>query len=169
MKDTQPAHQGTLAEVHDRVLSDYQQERSVQLARSKADDLAKRTASGEPFDKAAKSLGIDLKTPEAFARTGSIPDLGSGHQLASAFSMPVGQVSTPTQLGNAWVVYKIVAHQPVLPEDLVKQKDQIEQQLIQAKQGAAFDAFRTALEDRLTKEGKLTINNEALKRLNKTS
>ena len=169
IKDTQPAHQGTLAEVHDRVLADYQQERSVQLARSKADDLAKRTTSGEPFDNAAKSLGIDLKTPEAIARTGSIPDLGSGHQLASAFDMPVGQVSTPTQLGSAWVVYKIVAHQPVLPEDLAKQKDQIEQQLLQAKQGAAFDAFRTALEDRLKKEGKLTINNEALKRLNKTS
>src|SRR5579863_342626 len=169
LKDVQPGHQGTLAEVHDRVLSDYQQERSVQLARSKADDLAKRTAAGEPFDKVAKSLGIDLKTPEAFARTGSIPDLGSGHQLEAAFSMPVGQVSTPTQLGSAWVVYKIVAHQPVLPEDLAKQKDQIEQQLLQAKQGAAFDAFRTALEDRLKQEGKLTINNEALKRISKTS
>src|SRR5579864_3881805 len=96
LKDVQPGHQGTLAEVHDRVLSDYQQERSVQLARSNADDLAKRTAASEPFDKVAKSLGIDLKTPEAFARTGSIPDLGSGHQLEAAFSMPVGQVSTPT-------------------------------------------------------------------------
>jgi peptidyl-prolyl cis-trans isomerase D len=169
IKDVQPGHQGTLAEVRDRVLSDYQQERSVQLARSKADDLAKRIAAGEPFDKVAKSLGIDLKTPEAFARTGSIPDLGSGHQLEAAFSMPVGQVSTPTQLGSAWVVYKIVAHQPVLPEELAKQKDQIEQQLLQAKQGAAFDAFRTALEDRLKKEGKLTINNDALKRLSKTS
>src|ERR1700757_821125 len=131
--------------------------------------VAKRTAAGEPFDKVAKSLGIDLKTPEAFARTGSIPDLGSGHQLETAFGMPVGQVSAPTQLGSAWVVYKIIAHQPVLPEDLAKQKDQIEQQLLQAKQGAAFDAFRTALEDRLKKEGKLTINNEALKRLSKTS
>jgi len=169
IKDVRPGHQGTLAEVRDRVLSDYQQERSVQLARSKADDLAKRTAAGEPFDKVAKSLGIDLKTPEAFARTGSIPDLGSGHQLETAFSMPVGQISAPTQLGSAWVVYKIVAHQPVLPEDLAKQKDQIEQQLLQAKQGAAFDAFRTALEDRLKKEGKLTINNDALKRLSKTS
>ena len=122
LKDVQPAHQGTLAEVHDRVLADYQQEQSIQLARSKAEDLAKRTAAGEPFDKVAKSLGIDLKTPEAFARTGSIPDLGSGRQLESAFSMPVGQVSTPTELGSTWVVYKIVAHQPVLPEDLAETK-----------------------------------------------
>jgi peptidyl-prolyl cis-trans isomerase D len=169
LKDKSPAHQGTLAEVHDRVLSDYQQEQSVQLARSKADDLAKRTAAGEPFDKVAKSLGIDIKSPDAFPRTGSIPDLGSAHQLDAAFSMPVGQLSAPTQLSGAWVVYKVVAHQPVLPEDLAAQRDQIQQQLLQAKQGAAFDSFRTALEDRLKKEGKLSINDEALKRLSKTS
>jgi peptidyl-prolyl cis-trans isomerase D len=169
VKKIDSAHQGTLAEVHDRVLADYQQEQSVQLASAKAADLAKRTSAGEPFDKVAKSLGIDLKTPDAFSRTGSIPDLGSGRQLESAFGMPVGQVSTPTQMSGSWVVYKIVAHQPVIAEDLAKQKDQIEQQLLQAKQGAAFDAFRTALEDRLKREGKLTINNDALKRLSKTS
>ncbi len=169
VKDKLPAHQGTLAEVRDRVLSDYQQEQSVQLARSKADDLAKRTAAGEPFDKVAKSLGLDVKSPDAFPRTGSIPDLGSGHQLEAAFAMPVGQLSAPTQMSGAWIVYKVVAHQPVLPADLSAQKDQIQQQLLQAKQGAAFDAFRTALQDRLKKEGKLTINDEALKRLAKTS
>jgi peptidyl-prolyl cis-trans isomerase D len=169
VKKIDPAHQGTLAEVRDRVLADYQQEQSVQLASAKAAELAKRTQAGEPFDKVAKSLGIDIKTPEAFARTGSIPDLGSGRQLEAAFSMPVGQLSAPTQLSGGWVVYKIVAHQPVIADDLAKQKDQIEAQLLQAKQGAAFDAFRTALEDRLKREGKLTINNDALKRLSKTS
>jgi peptidyl-prolyl cis-trans isomerase D len=169
VKKTDPAHQGTLAEVRDRVLADYQQEQSVQLASAKAAELAKRTQAGEPFDKVAKSLGIDIKTPEAFARTGSIPDLGSGRQLEAAFSMPVGQLSAPTQLSGGWVVYKIVAHQPVIAEDLAKQKEQIEAQLLQAKQGAAFDAFRTALEDRLKREGKLMINADALKRLNKTS
>jgi peptidyl-prolyl cis-trans isomerase D len=169
VKKTDSAHQGTLAEVHDHVLADYQQEQSVQLASVKAAELANRTQAGEPFDKVAKSLGIDTKTPEAFARTGSIPDLGSGRQLEAAFSMPVGQLSAPTQLSGGWVVYKIVAHEPVIAEDLAKQKDQIEAQLLQAKQGAAFDAFRTALEDRLKREGKLMINADALKRLNKTS
>jgi peptidyl-prolyl cis-trans isomerase D len=169
VKNIEPAHQGTLAEVHDRVLSDYQQELSLQLAKSKADDLAKRTAAGESFEAAAKALGLEPKTPASFARVGSVPDLGSAHQLEAAFGAPVNQVSTPTQIGGAWVVYKVVAHEPVILTELFAQHDQIEQQLLQAKQGAAFDAFRTALEDRLKKEGKLTINNDALKRLSKTS
>lgn len=51
--------------------------------------------SGCRRDQLAGGASIDLKTPEALARTGSIPDLGSGRQLEAAFSMPVGQVSTP--------------------------------------------------------------------------
>jgi peptidyl-prolyl cis-trans isomerase D len=169
VKEIQPAHQGTLAEVRDRVLSDYQQEQSLTLARTKAEDLAKRAQAGEPFDKAAKALGLDVKTPAAIARSGSIPDLGSGRQIEAAFGMPVGQVSGAQQLGGNWLVYRIVGHEAVNPADLAAHSAQIRAQLLQSKQSAAFEAFRTALEDRMKAEGKLTINAEAMKRLTASS
>ena len=168
-KDIQPAHQGTLAEVHDKVLADYQQEKSIELARTKADELAKRVQSGEAFDQAAKALGLTVVTPAAFARNGSVQDVGSAKLLEAAFGMPVGQSSPTAQVGGNWLVYRVVSHQPVNPEDLAAQSEQIKQQLTQAKQAAAFDAFRTALEDRLKKEGKLNINADAMKRLSRTS
>ena len=168
-KDIQPAHQGTLAEVHDKVLADYQQEKSIELARTKADELAKRVQSGEAFDQAAKALGLTVVSPAAFARNGSVQDVGSAKLLEAAFGMPVGQSSPTAQVGGNWLVYRVVSHQPVNPEDLAAQSDQIKQQLTQAKQAAAFDAFRTALEDRLKKEGKLNINADAMKRLSRTS
>jgi len=37
-------------------------------------------------------------------------------------------------------------------------RDDIEQQLLQTKQGAAFEAFHKELIDRLTKEKKININ-----------
>jgi parvulin-like peptidyl-prolyl isomerase len=83
--------------------------------------------------------------------------------------MPVGQVSAAGQVGGNWLVYRVVGHQPVNPTEFSMQMDQIRQQLLQTKQSAAFDAFRTALEDRLKKEGKLTINADAMKRLSRTS
>jgi peptidyl-prolyl cis-trans isomerase D len=168
-KDIQAAHQGTLSEVHDRVLGDYQQEKSVELAKTKADEFAKRVQAGEPFDQAAKALGLTVVTPEPFARTGSVQDVGSAKLLEASFGMPVGQVNPPTQVAGNWLVYRVVAHQPANPEDLAKQSDQIKQQLLQAKQTADFEAFRTALEDRLKKEGKLVINADAMKRLSRTS
>ena len=106
---------------------------------------------------------------EPFARTGSVQDVGSAKLLEASFGMPVGQVNPPTQVAGNWLVYRVVAHQPASPEDLAKQSDQIKQQLLQAKQTADFEAFRTALEDRLKKEGKLVINADAMKRLSRTS
>ena len=165
VKDIVPAHQGTLAEVHDRVLADYQHEKSVELASSRAAELSKRAQGGEDFAKAAKSLDLTVKTSDSFARAGSIPDVGSAKQLAAAFRMTVGQVSGPTQSGENWIVFRAAAHDQAKTEDLAKQKDDIQQQLLQTKQNAAFDAFHTALIDRLKKEGKLTINADAMNRV----
>ncbi len=165
LKDVSPAHQGTLAEVHDRVLADYQHEKSIELASSRALELSKRAQGGEDFSKASKSLDLTVKTSDSFARAGSIPDVGSAKQLAAAFTMSVGQVSGPTQSGENWIVFKTVARDQAKPEDLAKQKDDIQQQLLQNKQNAAFDAFHTALIDRLKKEGKLTINADAMNRV----
>ena len=164
-KDVQAGHQGTFAESRERVLADYQQEKSVELAKSKADELAKRAKGGEDFDKAAKSLTLEAKTSESLSRTGTIADVGSGQLIDAAFSMPVGQISDPKSVAGAWLVYRVVAHEAVNDAAVVLQADQIRQQLLQSKQGAAFDAFRVALEDRLKKEGKLVINTDAMKRL----
>jgi peptidyl-prolyl cis-trans isomerase D len=169
VKDILPAHQGTLAEVRDRVLADYQEEKSVELARAKADELSKRAQGGEAFDKAAKALGLEVKSPPSFSRTGSIPDLGSAKQLEAAFGMAVGQASSPTQTSGNWLVYRVVAHEAANPADLAKQGAEIKQQLLQSKQAAAFEAFRIALEDRLKKEGKLTIYSDVVKRLTKST
>jgi peptidyl-prolyl cis-trans isomerase D len=164
LKEDLPAHQGTLAEVHDQVLADYQKEKSVDLAATRAQEFSKLAMSSGDFTKAAKSLGLTVKTSDDFARSGSVPDIGTAKQVAAAFKMDVGKVSAPTQAGENWVVFRVAAHQLPNPDDLAKQRDDIEQQLLQTKQNAAFDAFHTQLIDRLAKQGKLTINNDAVKR-----
>ena len=56
-KNISQAHQATLAEVHDNALADYQHEKSLDLARSRAEELSKRVRAGEDFDKVAEFLG----------------------------------------------------------------------------------------------------------------
>ena len=169
-KDITPAHQGTLAEVHDRVLADYRQENSADLARTKAEDVSKRVQTGEPLDKAAKELGLEVKTSDPFARDGSLPGIGTVEPFAAdVFSMAVGQTSAPTQAGGGWLIYRVADHQNPNPAEFVKQSGDIEQQILQDKQEAAFAAFRAALNDRLKQEGKITINQEVLNRLIQSS
>jgi peptidyl-prolyl cis-trans isomerase D len=163
VKEIQPAHQGTLAETRDKVLADYRRDNSATLARSKAEDLAKRVKGGEALTKAAKELGAESKTSAPFARNGQVSDLGSATQFNAAFNMNVNQISDALPVAANWVVYRIVTHDNPKMEELILQRPQLEQQLLQTKQQASYDAFKTALQERLKSEGKIVIDAANLK------
>lgn len=165
VKDILPSHPATLAEVHDRVASDYRHEKAVTLAKDRAEELVKRAKSGENFAAAAKALGLEVKTSELLSRTSSIPDVGSAKQFAAAFSLPVGQTGEPLPLGQNWAIYRIAQHDPVNLDDFDKQKAKIEEQVLQRKRQTAYELFRAALKTRLQQEGQLQYNAENLKRL----
>jgi peptidyl-prolyl cis-trans isomerase D len=165
VKEIQPSHPATLAEVHDRVASDYRHGKAVELAKARAEELAKRSKSGENFAVAAKALSLEVKTSEPISRTGSIPDVGSAKQFTTAFTMPVGQAGDPISLGSNWTVYRVAQHDPVNQDDFEKQKAKIEEQVLQRKRQTAYELFRTALKTRLQQEGQLHFNAENLKRL----
>ena len=152
-----PTHQGTLEEVREKVLTELKQQKAAQLAQSKATDLQRRVKAGEKFAPAAKALGLDPKTSEAFARSGSVPGLGSGKQLSAAFSLKSGEVGSPLALGSNWVVYQVLERTDANPADLEKQRKSIADTLVQSKRALAFDAFRAALEERMKKEGTLKL------------
>ncbi len=163
IKQILPAHQGLLDEVRDKVIADLKQERAAADARSKADELVKRVKSGEKFDAVAKALGLEAKTSDELARGGSISNVASGKQLAAAFQLKAGDVGSPLNLGANWLVYKVVDKQEPNQADFEKQKKEITDAVLQNKRSLAFDAFRTALEDRLKKEGKLQIMPDKLR------
>ncbi len=163
IKQILPAHQGSLEEVRDKVVADLKQQKATTEARAKADELVKRAKAGEKFDVVAKALGLEAKTSEELARSGSISNVASGKQLAPAFQLKAGDVGPPLNLGANWLVYKVIDKQEPKPEDFDKQKKEITETVLQNKRSLAFEAFRTALEDRLKKEGKLQLMPDKLK------
>jgi peptidyl-prolyl cis-trans isomerase D len=158
-----PAHQGTLDEVRDRVIAELKQQKSTEIARQKADDLERRLKSGEKFETVAKTLGLDPKTSDLFARNGSITGAASGKQLSAAFQMKPGDVGPPLNLGASWFVYRVLEKQVPNPADFEKQKKDLSDQVLQTKRNVAFEAFRTSLDARLKQEGKLRIMTDKLK------
>lgn len=169
VKDIVPAHAGTLAEVRDKVLADYRQGKSLEAARTRAEEIARRTRGGEPLEKVAKALGAEFKTSDPFARNGSVTGIGSAQQLGAAFTMSTGHVGGPASVEGNWVVYQILEHQAVNQDDLTRQLADLEQQLLQQKRSMVYEAFRKSLMDRMRKSGKVAINAEVLKRLTTTS
>ncbi len=165
VKDIQATHSATLAEVRDRVTGDLRHEKAVELAKTRADELAKRAKGGENFATAAKALGLEMKTSEPITRAGNVPDAGSAKLFAAAFTMAAGQTGDPVALGGNWAVYHVAQHDPVNQDDYEKQKSKLEETVLQQKRQTAFDLFRTSLRTRLQQEGKLQLNADNLKRL----
>jgi peptidyl-prolyl cis-trans isomerase D len=163
VKQIVPTHPGSLEEVRDKIVSELKQQKSTELARAKAEDLAKRVKAGEKFDAAGKSLGLEAKTSDLFARNGSISGAVSGKQVSAAFQLKTGDVGAPLNLGANWFVYRVAEKQEPNPADFEKQKKELTDQVLQAKRGLAFDAFRTSLETRLKQEGKLQIMSDKMK------
>jgi peptidyl-prolyl cis-trans isomerase D len=166
VKQVLPAHQGTLDEVRDKILADLKQDKSNAEAKTKADDLLKRLKDGQKFDAAAKALGLDPKTSDAFARNGSISGVASGKQLSAAFKLKIGDVGEPLQLGQSWLVYRVADKQEPNQADFDTQKKEITDSLLESKRSMAFQAFQKALEERLKKEGKLVEMPEKLRTAN---
>src|SRR4029077_9911893 len=99
LKEVLPAHQGSLEEVRDRVVTELKQQKANELARAKSDDLIKRVKAGEKFDAAAKALSLEPKTSDAISRSGSITGAASGKQLSAAFQLKAGDIGPPLSLG----------------------------------------------------------------------
>jgi len=163
VKSIQPAHQGSLEETRDRVIADLKREKSAEMAKSKAEELARRAKAGEKFDAAARALGLEPKTSDPFAHDGSIPGAASGKQVAVAFHLKTGDVPAPLSLGQSWLVYRVAEKTESNPADFDKQKKQLTEELLQSKRSLAFEAFRTSLDTRLKQEGKLKLMPERLK------
>jgi peptidyl-prolyl cis-trans isomerase D len=163
VKQIQPTHPGSLEEVRDKIIAELKQQKSTELARAKAEDLAKRVKAGEKFEAAAKSLGLEAKSSDLFARNGSISGAVSGKQVSAAFQLKPGDVGAPLNLGANWFVYRVAEKREPDPADFEKQKKELTDQVLQTKRNLAFEAFRTSLETRLKQEGKLQIMSDKLK------
>jgi peptidyl-prolyl cis-trans isomerase D len=156
------AHQGSFEEVHEQVVNDLKQEEANKLAKTKADELAKRVKSGEKFESAAKALGLEAKTSEFISRNDSISGAASGKQVGEAFQMKPGDVGTPMNLGANWMVYRVEAKDEPNPNDFDKQKKSLAEQLLQSKRSVAYEAFKTALDNRLKQEGKVKLTTDKM-------
>src|SRR2546422_11152364 len=84
--------------------------------------------------------------------------------LPISFSLPAGQTGPPIFLGADWIVYHVLEREQVKTEDMDKLRKEVEPQVLQSKRQLAYEAFRTALEQRMRREGKLRSLPGALKR-----
>lgn len=157
-----PEHTPKLDEVRDRVEADFRAEESKSLALKKAQEFAAKAQAGD-FEKVAKGLGLTVKESKDFSGQDYVEDLGSATELAAAFKMHEGDVSTPSQMGANTVVYQLEALTPANEADFAAQRDTIAEQLAAQKRSMAFEIYRQNLKQQLIASGELKVYEPAIR------
>lgn len=157
-----PAHAGTFSEVQTRVEADYRTAQSRTLAQQSAKDFAAK-AKAANFKAVAKAMKLTVKESKDFSQQDYVEGLGSGSSLPEAFTLAPGQVSDVVNVGAISAVFQVVSHTPADEADFAAQKDQIEEQLREQKQSAAFEIYREELKQQMLRSGELKLNVAAMK------
>ncbi|MBS1858517.1 MAG: peptidyl-prolyl cis-trans isomerase, partial [Acidobacteria bacterium] len=165
--DVIPAHPSTFAEVQNQIRDAIVTGRSQAAVQQHAQELIEKTKSmGGDLAKAAKSMGLEVKTTPEFDRAGTLDGIGSASYLGAAFDRPDGTVFGPsTTPDGTTLVGKVISHSTPdmsqLPAQRATIRDEIKSQ--RARDRAAL--FESGVKEALVKAGKIKIHKDVIDRL----
>jgi|SRR5579871_2493889 len=164
--DVLPPRPATFDEVKDQIKDTLVRNRTTQAVQKHAQELIDKTKQmGGDFEKAAKSLGITVKTSAEVDRSGTVEGLGTAAYLTDAFTKPDGTIFGPTSAGEGTLVGKVVEHIPADMSKLPQERDTIRDQIKAQKARDRSTLFEAGLTDTLKKQGTIKINQNAINSL----
>jgi peptidyl-prolyl cis-trans isomerase D len=164
--DVIPARPATYDEVKDKVRDAYVQARLTRTVQDHAKELVDKAKSmGGDLQKAAKSMGLEVKTSAEFTRNGTVEGFGTAGYFQAAFTSPDGTILGPLLTPDATAVAKVLTHVPAdmskLPEQRIQLRDEIKSQ----KGRDRNTLFEAGLRDQLIKQGKIKIHQDVVQRI----
>jgi peptidyl-prolyl cis-trans isomerase D len=167
--DYQPVRQATFEEAKADARNKASQEKLQQILLAKGKELFDKTqAMGGDLAKAAKEMGVEVKTSPDVNRNAAIEGIGNASAIPDAFTKPVGALLGPFAVVGGRGVARIVARIPADLSELPAQSAGIRQELRQQKARDRATLFEDGLKKRLQDQGKLKIHQDAITRLVQT-
>jgi peptidyl-prolyl cis-trans isomerase D len=160
--DVKAAHAPSFDEFKPTLLIDYRQEKLPQLLASRTSELAEKArADGNDLAKAAKELGVSVKTSDLVGRTGQVPDIGQLSSVAPGlFDLNQGQISNPISTARSGIVVKLLDKQLPTADEITKNLDQTRDTLLKQRRDEMFEVFVTNLVDKYQKEGRIRLSKQ---------
>ncbi|MGC2245980.1 MAG: peptidyl-prolyl cis-trans isomerase [Terriglobales bacterium] len=156
----------TFEEIRARVESEFKNQRAGFLLQQKTQELADRAKADHDLKKAAEDLGASFMTSDFVSPDGQVPRIGSLTGQASViFTLKQGETSGPIISGSDGVVAKLLEKQAPTEQEFAAKKDEIRQQLLEAKQNEMFQLFVSNLRKNMEKSNRLKVNEDEMKAL----
>ena len=161
-----PAHPAQFEEAKADVRNKAREEKLEKVLIQKSDELGKKTTelSGD-LEKAAKAVGLEVKTSAEVDRNTAIEGLGTPSSYPDSMTKPAGSIIGPFTSPGGRAMAKVLAKVPADAVALAAQTTAIRTELKQQKQRDRATMFQDGLRQRLQAEGKMKIKQDAVDRL----
>ena len=157
-----PAHAPLFADWKSHVLEDFRDQQLPGLIQQKTTELAAKARDENDLAKAAKEVGATVQSSDLVGQAGQVPKFGQVGQVApQLFDMSVGNISGPISASPNGVVVKITDKQEPSPDEIAKNFDKTRQQLLDERQGEAFNVFLSSIMDDYKKHNRIRMNAKA--------
>ncbi len=167
--DVQPAHASSYEEAKTDVRNKATQEKLDKILTQKSNELAAKTKSMDnDLDKAAKSLGLEVKTSPDVDRQGAIESVGTASNVPDAFTKPVGSVIGPITVTGGRLVAKVIGKSQANVGEMSSQSTSIREEIRQQRARDRAQIFQDGLRDKLKADGKLKIHQDVINRIVQT-
>jgi peptidyl-prolyl cis-trans isomerase D len=163
----QPPRTPSFEDIKSKIEEQFKNEQGGVLLSKKTQELGDRAKASHDLKKAAKELGLTVKTSEPVLATGQVPDIGSmGNEgVAGVFAGKPGDIVGPAQVGQNGAVLQIVVREDPTVAEMEQKKDEIHESLLQQKRQEIFGLYVTNLRQQMEKTGKIVINQAERKQL----
>jgi len=155
---------GEFSSSRSQVEKDFIENKAQELMLAEAKKLSEDARKQGSLEKAAKAMGLSVKTSQQFKSDGTAgPDIGSNAAFnTAAFDLAPGKVSDPIPQFDKVSVLQVKSHSPFDESAYLKEKPTLRMRLLQQKQEPYFQEYLRNVTEELEKAGKIRINPNAL-------
>ena len=151
-------------EVKANVASLLKQQRAKEQLEQKAKDLAASLNSASDLKAAAEKAGFEVATEESYKLGSTLGKAGTSPALDEAlYALKTGEVTkSPLKIGDTFVVLGVTNRHEADLAEFAKQRDQLTQTMLAAKQNQLYEDYISAVQQRMKQDGKIKIFLEVL-------
>jgi peptidyl-prolyl cis-trans isomerase D len=130
-----------------------------------AQELYDKARINNDLEGAAKSLGFQVKTSEAFSRSDTVKDLDLATHFQEGFRLADGTVYGPMLLTTGTVVARVVSHIAPDMAELPGQRAKIRDDIKSQKAKERNDLFEAGVMSELERRGKVKIHKDVIEQM----
>jgi peptidyl-prolyl cis-trans isomerase D len=162
-----PPKLGEFEEVKEAVRTAYVEQKARELAEERAKAFeTKLRAVNNDFARAARELGLKVIDTGEFERNGQMKDIGPAAYFGEQpWIQPVGAVIGPYRVSSTPYWFKVISRKSGDPATMQAERATVVAMLKERKLRERRELFEEGILDKLKRDGKLKIHEDAIKRM----